>query len=542
MGMAALVSVGLLASGCSSTSGSGDQTASGGEPAAGAASDDGPPVDGGKLVFGIYAETDGWNPHANQWAAPGSLVGSSMMEPLATLDENLDPAPWLATSWTPNETYDSWTIALRDDVTFANGQPFDAAAVKLNLDDLAVSPLASVVWGPVIEGTEVIDDHTVRLDVTRPFAALPNSLLASPSSFMMAPAMIEAADGGTKSPIGTGPFMFESWEQDSNLTVVKNPTYWQRGLPHLDEIEFKIVPDASAMATGLLADDIDMVFTNAIAPPTQVSDDFTVIRNWGAEPGLAITNTYPEVDGRPNPMANVHARRAIAYATDQQALADYIGEGVETPSSPFSPESKWGMPAEDNGYVTRDLEQAKAEIATYEGETGADGLSITLIAPVGSDYEPIVQLLQSQWAEAGIDTAIEAVETTALIGQVVAGNYQVALFNLYSAPDPDQNYHYWSAATAPGPGALNINFTQYTTPELQRNIDIGREDPDFEDRKAAYDAVVREINGAAVNIWTYSNPCSMVANARVHGLTKVEQVPFCDYQPKTWLGDLWLTD
>jgi len=371
---------------------------------------------------------------------------------------------------------------------------------------------------------------------------VPNSLLASPSSFMMAPAMIEAEDGGTANPIGTGPFKFLSWEQGSSLTVVKNPNYWQEGLPHLDEIEFKPVADASAMASGLLADDIDMVFTNAIAPATEVTDDFTVLKNWGSEPGLAIINTYPDIAGEPNPMGNVHARRAIAYSTDQEALADFIGEGVETPTSPFSPDSKWGMPEADNGYVDRDIDQAKKEITTYEEESGASGLSITLVAPAGSDYEPVVQLLQSQWGEAGIETKIQAVETTALIGQVVAGNYQVALFNMYSAPDPDQDYHFWTSATAPGPGALNINFTQYTTPELEKNIDIGREDPDFEDRKAAYDAVVKEINGAAVNIWTYSIPCSIVANGRVHGLAKVREVPFCNYQPKTWLGDLWISE
>jgi peptide/nickel transport system substrate-binding protein len=465
-----------------------------------------------------------------------------MLEPLATLDADLNPAPWLAVKWTPNDTYDSWTIDLRDGVSFSNGQPFDATAVKMNLDDLDTAPLSSVVFGPVIDGTEVIDANTVRLDLTRPFAALPNSLLASPSSFMMAPAMIEAPDGGTADPIGTGPFTFRSWEQGSSLTVVKNPDYWQDGLPHLDEIEFKVLPDASSMASGLEADDVDIVFTNAITPVTEVSDEFTIIKNWGAEPGLAITNTAAEVSGEPNPMANVHARRALAYATDQQALADFIGEGVETPTSPFSPDSKWGMPEADNGYVTRDIEQAKNEIASYEEDTGASGLTVTLVAPAGSDFEPIVQLLQSQWAEAGITTEIESVETSALIGQVVGGNYQVALFNMYSAPDPDQNYHYWSAETAPGAGGININFTQYTTPELEANINIGRDNPDFEARKQAYDDVVREINGAAVNIWTYSIPCSMIANPRVGGLKAVADVPFCNYQPKTWLGELWLSD
>ena len=137
---------------------------------------------------------------------------------------------------------------------------------------------------------------------------------------------------------------------------------------------------------------------------------------------------------------------------------------------------------------------------------------------------------------------IDTAEATTFINNVVVGNYQVALFNIYGAPDPDQNHHFWTEQNANGPGELSINFTQFTTPTMEENLTIGRESDDFATRKAAYDEIVREINGAAVNIWTYSIPYSVIANERVGGLKPISEVPFGNYQPKTWFGGLWITD
>jgi peptide/nickel transport system substrate-binding protein len=534
--VAALVVVGLAA-GC----GSGDTASDGGGAPSDSIADEGAPVEGGKLVFGINADSAGWNPHVNQWAQHSSVVGSSMLEPLAALDANLDPQPWLATGWTPNGTYDSWTIELRDGVTFHDGSAFDATAVKANIDDIKAAALTGVIWSRVFGETTVVDANTVQMDLLVPFAAFPTSFLASQTAIMMAPATFTSEDRGVREPIGTGPFQMQSWKQGDSLTVVKNDDYWQAGQPHLDEIEFKVLGDASAMASAMLADDVDMAFTPAMATVSQVPPTFTTIKDWGTEPGMAIVNTVPTISGYPNPMANIHARKALAYATDQDALAALVGEGVETPTSPFSPDSKWSMSEDQNGYVSFDLEEAKREVAEYRSESGAP-LSIVLSSSGGTDTEGVVQALQSQWQAAGIEVRIDTAEATTFINNVVVGNYQVALFNIYGAPDPDQNFHFWTAQNANGPGELSINFTQFTTPTMEENLTIGRESDDFATRKAAYDEIVKEINGAAVNIWTYSIPYSVIANERVGGLKTIGEVPFGNYQPKTWFGGLWITD
>jgi len=532
----ALLVLGLLAAGCGSSSKGGGGTTSG------TIGDEGTPVEGGNLIMAVVGGASGWNPHDSQWAQPASMVASSILEPLATVDANLDAAPWLATSWTPNATFDQWTIVLRSGVTFQNGEAFDAAAVKLNIDDATTAALSSQAVKGLITGSTVIDDRTVRVDMSQPWAAFPSSFLNGQSAMMMAPAMLTSPDRGNQHPVGTGPFAFASWDQSTLFKTVKNPTYWQAGLPHLDQLEFHVLADSTSQSAALQSGDVNMVFANSAEEANSLESTYTVLKDWGSEPGMIITQTLPDVNGTPNPLSNKNARMALAYATDRQSLAAAVGEGVLSPSSPFPPSSKWGLPEDQNGYPSFDLDKAKQFVDAYKTDTGESSLKFTLSAVANIDTQKVAQLVQSQWKEAGIDATIEQMEDTSFISKVVQGNYQAAFFNIYSSPDPDQNYYFWSSSTANGVGKISINFTELTNPQMQASLQTGRQSPDFATRKKAYDdIVVNQINANAVNIWTYSTPYSLIASPKVHGLKEASEVPFGNFQPKTWLAKLWLS-
>jgi ABC-type transport system substrate-binding protein len=522
----------LLASACGGST-SHDSTAVSGADAVAT------PVDGGGLVIGVSAETAGWNPHDNEWAQYGSLVGSSVLEPLATVGSDNSAKPFLAESWIANETFDNWQIKLKEGVQFQNGEPFDAAAVKLNIEDAVNGPLSGQALKGLFQQVDVIDEHTVLVRLAQPWAAFPSSFLDGQSAMMMAPAMLSAADDGVNHPIGTGPFTFDKWIPNDVFRVKKNSNYWQKGLPHLDQIEFRVIPDNGSRAAALESGDINMMLTTSAADANELAPNFTVIRDWDTEPGMIMTNTAAEVGGKPNPLANLHARLALAYATDQKAVAASVGDGVETPTSPFSPDNPWGMPEDQNGYPGFDLDKAKQEVDAYKQETGAATLSFTLSGIPDVDTAKVMQLVQSQWKEAGIDASIESIESAAFITKVVGGDYHAALFQIYSSPDPDQNHYFWSAATAQGAGKININFTQYTTPQMEADLATGRQSGYPNVRKQAYDDLVKQINAAAVNIWLYWTPFSLVADPKVHGFEAANEVPFGNFQPKTWLADLW---
>jgi ABC-type transport system substrate-binding protein len=170
----------LVAGACgSSASGSGGSAGSVPE---------GAPVDGGSLVIGVTTETAGWNPHYTSPAESTSFILASMLEPLASTGEDLNAQPFLATSWTPNATFDSWTVKLRDGVVFHNGEKLDATAAKGSIDDGVNGGVSGQAVRGLFKGVTVVDPLTLQIELTQPWAAFPNSFLDSQIAVMMAPA------------------------------------------------------------------------------------------------------------------------------------------------------------------------------------------------------------------------------------------------------------------------------------------------------------------------------------------------------------------
>ena len=516
--LAVLVTLALVAAACGSSKS--DQTATTTPDGANASTDEGTPVDGGSIVVGIAAETNGWNPANNQIADTGSLVVSSVLEPLATIGADKGAKPWLADSWYPNEDFTSWVLKLHPGITFHNGEPFDAEAVIANIEAYKKGTLSSLALQPMFGDSVAIDPLTVQINLKQPWAAFPSSFLVGGSAFMMAPKMIAAGADGDKNPVGTGPFVFDTWTPGGSFKAKKNPTYWQAGLPHLDSIEFKVIPEDSARAAALQSGDVNLILTSTAGPANDLADSFTVVKDWTSENVFIMTNTGPEVGGKPNPLSNEHARKALAYASNRQAVADLVGEGVSIPTSPWAPSNPWGMPDDQNGYVDYDIEKAKAELELYKQDTGETTLSFGLAGLPDVDGTRVLQLLQSQWKEIGIETQIETLEQTAYITKIATGDYQAAFFRNYGYSDPDMNYYFWSSSTAKGVGNISINFTQFTTPALDESLNTGRVSGFPDVRKKAYDDLTRELNAGFTNVWLYRTPYSLIAEKQVRGLDR----------------------
>jgi peptide/nickel transport system substrate-binding protein len=501
------------------------------------------PVDGGSLAIGVQGDAGGWNTHISAPAHAPAFMVSSMLESLAVLGADGTAQPWLATDWKANETYEQWDVTIRDGVTFQNGEKLDAAAVVVNTMD-AINGLVSgqVVKGLVTDAV-AIEPMVVRFTVSEPWAAFPNSYLASALSFQQAPSALIAEDKGNEEPIGTGPFAFEEWVPGDHLTVKKNPTYWRPGEPHLDEIEFKMMTDTNSRSNALRSGDLDMMITvNALDANDLEGEGYTVIKDWDTQAEMVVLNTGETANGQPNPLHNIHARKALVYATDRSAVADHVGEGIGTPTSPFSPDSPWGLPEDQNGYLGHDLEKARQEVEAYKEDTGEGSLTFSLTSSTDTEALAVAQLVQQQWAEAGIDAKIETVEPAAYTGTVINGKYNAAILAIYNAPDPDQFHYFWSSGTIGGDGGVNINLQQYTTPEIDEDLATGRANADPAVRKQAYDDLVRRLNEGAVSVWLYWTPYTLVADERVRGLEQAAELPLANFQGKPWFGQLWLAD
>ena len=209
----------LMACGSSSTA----TTDRGGDSVSTVSEDESQATRGGKLVFGLTAESSGWSPVADQWALDGHFVASTIYDPLMAVAPNREIVPELAEVVEHNDDFSRWTLHLRRGVQFHDGSPFDADAVKANLDAsrrgigaVTLTPIASV---------DAVDPATVVVTMRTPWSAFP-STLAGQQGYMAAPATL--ADGSASThPIGTGSVQSSSTGcRTSVWSVKRNDHYW----------------------------------------------------------------------------------------------------------------------------------------------------------------------------------------------------------------------------------------------------------------------------------------------------------------------------
>ena len=361
-----------------------------------------------------------------------------------------------------------------------------------------------------------------------------DATLAAQGGYLVAPATINDTSADAK-PIGTGPFAFKSWSKGDSFEVVKNPSYWQADKPYLDGITFTIVPDQTALMAALRAGNVDMVMTDDASSikTLRSSSDLRSIEDVNAE------TAYVQMNEAAPPFDNIHARRALAYATDQQALIDSVGQGIGLPAdSPYTADSQWRVA--DPKYVTYDTEQATKELQAYTADTGQSKLSFALKLSTGGAFPQVAVAVQAQWAAVGIDAQIAQLEQTTFLTDSFLGNYQASIFRNFGYVNPDSNYLFWSSTTAKGIGTGSINFTQTKVPAVDEGLDGARATNDDVQRKAYYDQVQQALNQELPYVWLYHVVWALGARPDVGGLSEPQSLGFGRTDAKPWWTDIWL--
>ncbi len=495
--------------------------------------DDDEPQDGGQLKMALNAETDGWNPGTNQIADSGNIVASTVFESLMAFDADGAAVPYLATEVTSNEDFTEWTITIPDGVTFHDGSSLTSQVVADNLNFYAHGPtLSKVAMDELVGIPEVTGPTTVVVPMNASWSGFP-ATLAGPSGYIMGPSMLLEENGyGVDDPVGTGPFRFESWVPDQTFSVSAFDDYRIEGEPHLDEIEFSVILDPGSREAALESGDVQMMLTTSPGSLKRFSelDGYTVISDLNSEKSFVQLNTSAA------PFDNITAREALARATDRESIREVIGEGVvELSDDPFV--GPWK--SADPGYVTFDLEQAKTLVARYEAEMG-EPLSFKLSGLNNVAELTLMNLLAEQWTAAGMVVEVEQVEQTVFISQAVGGTYEAQSFRGFAYADPDSDYVFFHSSTATPP--ISINFTQLKDQEIDSALDAARTVVDPVERKPYYERVAKQLNSQFNHIWLYNTPYTIIADERVRGLNGARTVPFGNFLPKTWWGEVWLED
>ncbi|MGH3207264.1 MAG: ABC transporter substrate-binding protein [Trebonia sp.] len=420
IGAVAVVLAACSSGGSSGTSGSTSSTSS----TSGNASSQSPQYGGtlNYLVSGLLSEWDlGLDP-ATGGAAP-SIYEDAIFGQLFRLTPSGGIQPVIATGYTVTDGGTVLTITLHSGVKFTDGTPLNAAAVAWNIKrDLATPSTASPVgsWPALVKtgGITTPNNLTVVLHFSAPYAPLIATLIGSNVNHVASPTAVGklGAKQFQKAPVGAGPFEVESNLVDHQLTLKKNPGYFQTGRPYLDKLEFTAVSDDQTAMESLQAGSgqAAQITTPQMITEAQGNSQFTTMVTKGSTPTLIQLNTSAP------PFNNKLAREAIYYATDARALAQHLYNGMFPTSESFlGPGDLFYQPTVP-GYLGYDPAKAKQIVSSL------GGLTISLFGPNDPLDTEALQAIAQMWQQAGIKVTVHPYSLEGQI-QAFSQSWQAAL-------------------------------------------------------------------------------------------------------------------
>ncbi|HUZ00962.1 MAG TPA: ABC transporter substrate-binding protein [Thermomicrobiaceae bacterium] len=497
---------------------------------------------GGQLTYGDGSEPTGLDPNGLS-GVNAHTIDMQMFDMLLAMDDQYQLYPSLATSWKLQPDGMSYTLTLRKDVKFHDGTPFNADAVKFTLDRIkdpaTKSSSAIAILGAFYTGTDVVDDSTVTVHFSKPFAPFLGGLSTAFMGMVSPTAVKKYGDNFPLNPVGSGPFMFKEWVQKQTCTIVKNPDYnWapttfkHQGAAYLDQITFRFVPEDSArqalLDTGE-AQFIDFVPWQNVARVKSDANYQMLIAPRPGGPFLMDLNV-----AKP-PFDQLEVRQAMNYAINKADILKTLYFNVFQPAgTPLSP-ATFGYDASVETVYSYDQAKAQQLLDQAGWTMGSNGVRVKNGQPFNlkclistlPEYSSISQIIQAQLKPLGITIDIQAIAGTALTAAERRGDQNID-FKIAVYQDPDIMGIYFGSRSIGG-----FNFAQFKDPQMDALFDQGDATLDPNQRKQIYAQASRTLMEKAPLVPIYYLSNLSAATNKLQGM-------FHDTGGYFWFYDAWL--
>ena len=465
-------------------------------------------VELGTLIVGRGTDSQIMDPQGSNSGAD-ALIWTQIYEGLVRLNIELEVEPVLAESWNQLDDY-TWRFYLRDDVYFHNGDHFTAKDVEFTLLRALDSPAVSHIVGEIDpEGIVIVDDYTIEITTTVPFAPFLVNFTLPGMSILNERAILEVDGEINLNPVGTGPFKFNEWHPGDYISLVKNENYHGTNAT-LEEIIFRVVPDQTTRMISLEVGDIDLALDIAPADLNRASnlEGVNLIRR--SDLGLhylAFNNNF-------EPLNDVRVRQAISYAINVPDMIDTILEGVGgVATGPLNP-NVWGYHASPARYE-QDLERAKELLkeAGYE-----DGFEVNLTVNGENTMRiNMASVIQNQLDLIGITVNLRTFENAAYTEYIDNGEGQMYLLTWTNVTADPENGLFPLFHTSRHGGGGNRSF--FSNQEVDALLEAGRAEMDPELRKQHYLDAQRIIIDEAPWVFLTTGELLIAARDYVQGFT-----------------------
>ncbi len=444
----------------------------------------------------------------------GRIVFAALCDKLVDIDEKLNIVPQLASGyeWAPDSK--SITFKLRDGVTFHDGEKFDAAAVKYNLE-LHKTLKGSNRSGELrpVTSVEVIDPLTVRLNLDAPFAPL-LAALADRAGMMVSPKAAEAlGDKFATSPVCSGPFKFVERVAQDKIVLERFGNYWNKDAIHFDKVIYTPIPDATVRLANLRAGQLDFIERAA-------SNDFASIRKDSKLKSSKITeigyqgitiNIDKSDRAKQNPLGrDARVREAFELSLDRQGIVQVAMDGQASAGN------QWVPPT--NTYYARNMPIPKRDVARAKAllkEAGVTNPTFTLMTPTTSDSQKIAQVVQAMAKEAGFDVKIQSTEFATSLNLADKGDFDAYVLAWSGRADPDGNIYSFAACKQP------LNYAGYCKPETDAWLNASRSSLNPVERGKNYDMIATELLKERPIVYLFHRDWLWAYSARLGGVKEI---------------------
>ena len=440
----------------------------------------------------------------------GRIVFASLCDKLFDIDEKLNIVPQLALSHETSPDGRTVTIKLRPNVTFHDGEPMDAEAVKFSIERHLTLPgsfrrpeLAE------IDAVEAVDPLTVRLLLKRPYSPL-LAQFTDRAGMMMSPKAVKAAgDRFGQRPVCAGPYKFVERLQQDRIVVERFADYWNKGAVAIDRIVYQPITDSTVRLANLKSGQLDLIERTLATDMDGVRGDARLRLATVVELGYqGITINVAKGEPARGPLGqDPRVRQALSLAIDREALNQVVYNGAYIPGnqwvSPEHPYYQQRFPV-----PKRDVAQAKRLIQQSGAKTP---ITVDLMVPNNPETRQAAEVIQAMTAEAGFDLKIRVTEFATSLKEAEEGRYQAYMLNWSGRPDPDGNLFIFHKTGGPQ------NVTGYSNPDVDALLDEARTKVDPRERKAVYEKAAEVLLDRGSIIYVYHRRWIIAHTAKLEG-------------------------
>lgn len=444
----------------------------------------------------------------------GRIVFTALCDKLFDIDEKLAIQPQLATAYEWSADSKSLTLKLRSGVTFHDGEKFDAAAVKFNIERHKTLP-GSNRRGELapVASVDVVDAATVRLNLSAPFSPL-LAQLADRAGMMVSPKAAQAAgDKFGAKPICSGPFKFVERVAQDRMVFERFAQYWNKEAIHFDKVVYTPIPDATVRLANLKAGQLDFIERVASSDMEKLLTDKKLKTSRITEIGYqGITiNIGKSEQAQKNPLGrDARVREAFELAIDRQGLVQVVMDNEATLGN------QWVAP--NNAYYAKNVPPPKRDIARAKAllkEAGVPNPSFTLVTPTTSDAQRLALVVQAMTREAGFDVKIQAAEFATSLNMADKGEFEAYVLAWSGRADPDGNLFSFHGCKQP------LNYAGYCDAETDKLLNQSRALRDPAERKKVFEQISARVLKERPIVYLYHRNWLWAYNARLGGVRNV---------------------